>query len=293
MTAKRSWRFVCCCCKKDDGREIRKSLLKTRKYKLYGCKAKLTAYMGMTKPVVEDDGEGGGGGEGTADFTLVVYNFEHSHDLQQRDVDKDKENEALEDIVMRERMGQLSQHMKMLLLRGTSIQGAVRELGMDARRCRELLRVREQKFSRSNFLTRKDIIAVLRQLSGVGAEEELQEDEESRSTEQAVEELEVTIPQYKDHPSARRLSGLVAVTHMACVSPPIAESENTEVRIEERGHSTDSVELLRRYVDECDSSELAPCMDRVDALVDRLVAIKRLPDLPLAKGMQGVKRRKV
>lgn len=68
---------------------------------------------------------------------------------------------------------------------------------MNVKRYRDLVRFRQhvQMFSRSDFLTRKDVINVPGQLDGVDPREGLQDAGENWSTEQVVEGLEVSAPQ--------------------------------------------------------------------------------------------------
>ncbi|KAG0380198.1 hypothetical protein BGX24_009626 [Mortierella sp. AD032] len=96
-----------------------------------------------------------------------------------------------EEMFRRERLEELSQQLRTILMRGTSILEASSLLGENARRCREMSRAREKMMlSRGDFLTRRDVIGVLGYIAGVGADEVLDMVEEWDVEEEEEEEEE-------------------------------------------------------------------------------------------------------
>ncbi|KAF9093861.1 hypothetical protein BGX23_002841 [Mortierella sp. AD031] len=157
--------------------------------------------------------------------------------------------------------------------------GARQELN----RSRGLAQFTGRKLIRADFSTRIDITRILRQLAevpGDGAEIEapaqppviqVEDDPPQDDKEEDEEEKE-------DGPEAEEADN------------PATESSGsgTGQRTVARPH-IDPVDVLRRYVNECDNSQFAPWIGQVNALVANLMAAKRLPDLP-PEGSHRAKR---
>jgi len=113
--------------------------------KKQGCTASITAYFQANVPL----------GEGkVTKQTLIQYNYNHNHNLN------------AEDYLPQQRLSkQVKQRIKIMLLRGMSIQMILQRLSMDARRCRQYaLTVKGKRPTRDDFVTYDDVANVLRSL---------------------------------------------------------------------------------------------------------------------------------
>lgn len=109
-----------------------------------GCKASITAYIKAVVP---------GNDVPRRRQTLIRYEFEHNHDLN------------ADDYLRQQRVSKnMKKRIKIMLLRGMSIQMILQQLGMDARRSRHYaLTVKGgRRPTRDDFITFSDVDNILR-----------------------------------------------------------------------------------------------------------------------------------
>lgn len=195
---------MCRCFKKErttKGRGRKQSKGEMKPARRLGCRAKFTAFSGISLPLANGaDGAGGTDGMGTksrkkAGVTLIVYEFEHNHDIRHL-VTSDKETDRSRDLrLSREKREELSRHIKALLTRGVGIREVAQMLGANAKRCREL-RVRgesgsrRRRFGRKDYLTRRDFVEALELLQRMEVGGSLRSLDKKSKVEEAEEESE-------------------------------------------------------------------------------------------------------
>lgn len=147
------------------------------------CKARITAYLGISKPLPHSlDGDSGSSPETQmVEVALVVYHFEHNHTLQPLSSNTRHLQYPFPNGLGHGRMERWTEQVKSLLLQGDSLQNVVslfggfvqwrRESGFikQLRRPRESQGLVEGKFERSDFFTREDLLQMLQRLINDGS----------------------------------------------------------------------------------------------------------------------------